>query len=163
MDAGAPDVPTVCAARFNFENGDRYGAFINTGYQTAFTALGTSSDAACGGGSLRLDTTVTPSGDKGEVIIPLAATEDVSGKSFSIWVKSMPVATPNAYVIVFLVPSYAIVTTFTPVPGTWTASTVILPSGADAGTRATTAIAVQLLGRGDSYTGTLYLDEIDLR
>ena len=167
MDAGASDanvdVPPICAARFSFENGNRHGAFINSGFQTAFTALASATDAACGSGALRLNTRLTPTAGKGEVIVPLGATEDVSGKTFSISVKALPAATPNAYVIVFLVPSYAYVTAFAPIPGTWTASTVTLPSGAGAGTRRTTAIAVQVIGRGDSYTGALYLDEIDLR
>jgi hypothetical protein len=162
-DAGAVDGPRVCSARFNFENGDRYGAFINTGYQTAFTNLTTSSDAACGAGSLRLDSTVTPTANKGEVIIPFAAAEDVSGKTVSIWVKPVPAAPPDAYVIVFLVPSYTFVTSFIPIPSVWTSSTIVLPGGADAGTRGTTGLAVQLLGGGDSFTGALYLDEIDVR
>jgi hypothetical protein len=157
MDAGTP--PPICSARFNFEGGNRAGAFINSGFQTAFSNLGIGTDADCGTGSLRLDATVTASANKGEVIIPLGGTEDVSGRRFSISAKSAPaVTTPNAYVIVFLVPSYAYVTAFSPIPSVWTTNTVTLPSGSG-----TTGISVQVLGRGDSYTGALYLDEIDLR
>jgi hypothetical protein len=163
VDAGQPDVPPVCSARFNFEGGNLYGAFINAGYQTAFSNLSNGADAACGTGALRMSTTVTPTADKGEVILPLGATEDVSGKTFSIAVKTTPGAPANPYVIVFLVPSYAVVTGFSPIPATWTTSTVTLPSGVDAGTRATTAIAVQVLGNGANYSGVFAIDEVDLR
>ena len=161
MDAGM-DGPT-CSARFNFEAGALHGARANTGYQTSFMAVTNSSDAFCGGGALRLDTTFDATNVKGEAIIPLAAAEDVSGKTFSISYKASPAGPASAFILVFLVPSYTIVLSQSaPVPGTWTTRSVTLPSGADAGTSAVSAISIQWLA-GAAYTGALLVDEIDIR
>ena len=161
IDAGMDSA--ACSARFNFEAGALHGARANTGYQTSFTTLTNSSDAFCGGGALRLDTTFDATNVKGEAIIPLAAAEDVSGKTFSISYKASPVGPASAFIVVFLVPSYAIVASQSaPVPATWTTQTVTIPSGADAGTSAVSAIAIQWLA-GAAYTGVLLVDEIDIR
>ena len=161
LDAGM-DGP-ACSARFNFEAGALHGARANTGYQTSFTAIANTSDAFCGGGALRLDTTFDATNVKGEAIIALAAAEDVSGKTFSISYKASPTGPAGGYILVFLVPSYAIVLSQSaPVPATWTTRTVTLPSGADAGTSAATAISIQWLA-GAAYTGALLVDEIDIR
>jgi hypothetical protein len=164
-DAGAPDLPRVCSARFNFEGGALYGAFINTGFQTAFSNLSNGTDAACGSGALRMNVSVTPAAEKGEVLIPLGATEDLSGKTLSLAVKTTPAPPPNAYVLVFLVPSYTLVTVFDPIPAAYATNSVTLPAGADAGAgvRSTTQIAIQVLGRGDTYSGVISIDELDLR
>lgn len=163
VDAGPPDLPRVCSARFNFEGGALHGAFINVGYQTAFSNLVNGTDTACGNGALRMNVSVTPAADKGEVIIPLGATEDLSGKTLSLAVKTTPAPPPNAYVLVFLVPSYTVATAFTPIPSAFTTSTVTLPAGADSGVRSSTAIAIQVLGRGDTYSGVISVDELDIR
>jgi hypothetical protein len=162
-DAGLPDVPRVCTARFDFEGGALHGAFINVGFQTAFSNLVNGSDTACGNGALRMNVSVTPAADKGEVIIPLGATEDLSGKTLSLAVKIAPAPPPSAYVLVFLVPSYTLATVFTPIPSAFTTSTVTLPAGADSGVRSSTAIAIQVLGRGDTYSGVISIDELDIR
>ena len=161
MDAGI-DAP-LCSARFNFEAGALHGARANTGFQTSFTAVTNSSDAFCGGGALRLDTTFDATSNKGEVIIPLAAVEDVSGKTFSISYKASPAGPAGGFILVFLVPSYTIALSQpAPVPGTWTTRSVPLPSGAEAGTSAVSAISIQWLA-GATYTGALLVDEIDIR
>ncbi len=97
------------------------------------------------------------------MIIPLGATENLSGKTVSLSVKGSSQTTPNAYVIVFVVPSYAYVTAFGPIPVTWTGSTVTLPSDGSVDLSASTSISVQVIGQGDSYTGALYVDELDIR
>lgn len=161
-DAGPADVPRVCSARFNFENGNLYGAFINTGFQTAFSNLSHTSDAACGMGALRVDVALSTSSTKGELILPLGATENLVGKTISISMKMTPQESPNAYVIVFAVPSYAFITAFqAPVPAVWTNSTVTLPGNSTA--TASTAISVQVIGQNDTYSGALLVDEVDVR
>ena len=161
-DAGPGDVARVCSARFNFENGNLYGAFINTGFQTAFSNPSHASDAACGAGSVGMAVALSSSSTKGELILPLGDTESFAGKTVSLSVKMTPQESPNAYVIVFAVPSYAIITTFSaPVPTVWTTSTVTLPSNSAA--TASTAISVQVIGQGDTYAGTLLVDEVDIR
>lgn len=161
-DGGPGDVGRVCSARFNFENGSLYGAFINTGFQTAFSNLSHASDAACGAGSLSMAVALSSSSTKGELILPLGDTENLAGKTVSLSVRMTPQESPNAYVIVFAVPSYAIITTFSPlIPTVWSNSTATLPSNSAA--TASTAIAVQVIGQGDTYAGTLLLDEVDIR
>ncbi len=161
-DAGPGDVPRVCSARFNFENGNLSGAFINSGFQTAFSNLAHASDAACGSGSLDVAVALSSSSTKGELILPLGDTENLAGKTVSLSVKMTPQEAPNAYVIVFAVPSYAFITSFSaPVPTVWTNSTVTLPGNSAA--TATTAISIQLIGQGDTYSGALFVDEVDVR
>jgi hypothetical protein len=161
-DAGSGDVPRVCAARFNFENGNLYGAFINTGFQTAFSNLVHATDAACGAGSVKVDVALSPSSTKGELILPLGDTESLAGKTVSLSVRMTPQESPNAYVIVFAVPSYAFITSFGPlIPSVWTSSTVTLPSNSAA--TASNAISVQVIGQNDTYAGALLVDEIDIR
>ena len=162
VDAGPGDVARVCSTRFNFENGNLYGAFINTCCQTAFSNLVHSTDAACGAGSVNVDVALSPSSTKGELILPLGDTENLAGKTVSLSVKMTPQESPNAYVIVFAVPSYAIITTFGPlIPSVWTNSTATLPSNSSA--TASTAISVQVIGQNDSYAGALLVDEVDIR
>ena len=162
VDAGPADVPRVCSARFNFENGNLYGAFINTGFQTAFSSLVHASDAACGAGALEVNVALSPSSTKGELILPLGDTENLAGKTVSLSVKMTPQESPNAYVIVFAVPSYAFITSFSaPIPSVWTNMAVTLPSNSAA--TASTAIAVQVIGQNDTYTGALLVDEVDIR
>jgi hypothetical protein len=161
VDAGPGDV-RVCSARFNFENGNLYGAFINTGFQTAFSNLVHASDAACGTGSAKVDVTLSPSSTKGELILPLGDTESLAGKTVSLSVKMTPQESPNAYVIVFAVPSYVTITVFpAPVPSVWSNMAVTLPSNSSA--TASTAIAVQVIGQNDTYAGALLVDEVDIR
>jgi len=162
VDAGPGDVPRVCSARFNFENGNLYGAFINTGFQTAFSSLFHASDAACGAGALEVNVALSPSSTKGELILPLGDTENLAGKTVSLSVKMTPPESPNAYVIVFAVPSYAFITSFSaPIPSVWSNMAVTLPSNSAA--TASTAIAVQVIGQNDTYTGALLVDEVDIR
>lgn len=161
-DAGPGDVGRVCSTRFNFENGNLYGAFINTGFQTAFSNLSHSSDGACGTGSLSTAVELSTSSTKGELILPLGDTENLAGRTVALSVKMTPQESPNAYVIVFAVPSYVIITTFSaPIPTAWTNSTVMLPANSTA--TASTAISVQVIGQGDTYAGTLFVDEVDIR
>jgi hypothetical protein len=160
-DAGPPDVPRVCSARFNFEAGALHGAFINTGFQTAFSNLANSSDTACGNGAMRMNVSLTPTAAKGEVIIPLGSTEDLSGKTLSLAVKTTPAPPPNVYLLVFLAPSYDIAAPIAPIPAAFATTAVTLPAGAGAG--ATSQIAIQVLGRGDTYSGVISFDEIDIR
>jgi hypothetical protein len=157
-DAGSPDAPVVCSARFNFEGGALHGAFINTFSQTAFSNLVNSTDTACGNGALRMNVTIAPASEKGEVIIPLGGTEDLSGKTLSLSLKTTPAPGPNTYVLVFLRPSYTQVTGVSPIPVAFATTNVILPAGATAN-----EIAIQLIGGGDTYTGLISIDEVDIR
>lgn len=163
VDARPADVPSVCGARFNFENGSLDGAFINTGYQTSFSSLTHAMDARCGAGSLQVNVSLSPSSAKGELILPLGATESLAGRTVSLSLKMTPQESPNAYVIVFAVPSYTFIMGLSPIPAVWANASVTMPSGADAGTTATTGISLQVIGQGDSYTGVLLLDEVDIR
>ncbi len=160
-DAGPGDV-RACSARFDFENGNLYNAFINTGFQTAFSNLAHTSDAVCGAGAMRVDVALSTSSTKGELILPFGDTENLAGKTASLSVKMTPQESPGAYVIVFAVPSYAIITTFgPPIPSTWTTNTATLPGTSTA--TASTAISVQVIGQGDTYSGALLVDEVDVR
>ncbi len=160
-DAGAGDAAVACTARFNFENGNLYGAFVNTGFQTAFSNLRHATDAMCGAGSLKVDVTLSASSGKGELILPLGATDNLAGRTVSVAVKMTPQESPNAYLIVFAVPSYTYITSFSPIPAAWMTSRVTV--AADAGATATTAISVQVIGGGDTYGGALLVDEVDVR
>jgi hypothetical protein len=160
-DAGA-DGPT-CASRFNFEGGALYNARISATDQTGFTALSNVSDAFCGGGALALQATIDATNVKGEMIIPFAQAEDLSGKTFSVALKATPAGTDAPLAIVFVIPSYTVVTAFSPLPGAWMTKTATLPSGADGGATAATGLAIQVLGRNESYSGTITVDEIDIR
>jgi len=111
---------------------------------------------------VKLNVTLSPSSTKGELILPLGDTENLAGKTVSLSVKMTPQESPNAYVIVFAVPSYAIITTFGPlIPSVWTSSRVTLPGNSSA--TASTAIAIQVIGQNDTYTGALLVDEVDVR
>ena len=80
----------------------------------------------------------------------------------SLSVKMTPQESPNAYVIVFAVPSYAVITAFSaPIPSVWTNMAVTLPSNSNA--TASTAISVQVIGQNDTYAGALLVDEVDIR
>jgi hypothetical protein len=161
--AGTGPNSPACTSRFNFEGGNLHGTRINTDYQTAFTAISNGADAFCGGGALQIAATVTPTEDKGEVVIPFPSPEDVAGKTLSITLKATPAGTAATLAIVFLMPSYTVATGSAPVPGAWTTLTMLLPAGADAGTSMVSGIAIQLLGRGDTWSGTISVDEIDLK
>jgi len=157
-DAGPPDAPVVCSARFNFEGGALQGAFINTFSQTAFSNLVDSTDTACGNGALRMNVSVTPADQKGEVIIPLGGTEDLSGKTLSLSLKTTPASGASTYLLVFLRPSYMQVAGFSPIPAAFATISVTLPAGA-----AANEIAIQLIGGGETYTGLISIDEVDIR
>ena len=65
-------------------------------------------------------------------------------------------------VIVFAVPSYAFIASFpAQVPSVWTNMAVTLPGNSAA--TASTAIAIQVIGQNDTYTGALLVDEVDIR
>jgi hypothetical protein len=161
---GAPRDGPACLARFNFENGNLYGAAINTGYQTAFTGVASGTDAYCGSGALQIAAKLDPIiNTKGEIVIPFAQPENLSGKTLSLALKSTPTTTSNALIIVFLVPSYTAVVSYSPFPGTWTVKSATLPTGADAGTSMVTGLAIQAQARAGAFTGTIGVDEIDIR
>ena len=59
-------------------------------------------------------------------------------------------------------PSYAFITSFSaPIPSVWSSMAATLPSNSAA--TASTAIAVQVIGQNDTYTGALLVDEVDIR
>ena len=97
-------------------------------------------------------------------MIPFGQAENLSGKTLSIALKSTPATTSNALIIVFLVPSYAVTAAYSPFPGTWTMKSITLPAAsADAGTTMVTGLAIQALARTGTFSGTIAVDEIDIR
>jgi len=90
----ADDRSTNCPARFNFEGGMLAGATINSNSLKAFTMIANSNAVTlCGTGALEIDATFMGGSGAytgGEVDIPLTGTEDLSGKTLTINVRTVP-------------------------------------------------------------------------
>ena len=165
-DAGV-DHPSQCTARFNFESGAE-GAMLGTN-QAAFTQLTVSSaDTFCGNGALALTAlfsgTSGPS-TKGEVVLPLGAdggTVDLTGKTLTVNAAAAGASGTLLRLTVAVVTSAG---SFIPISdvflsSSWTISRALL--AADAG-GIDSAISIQIdVTSFAGYTGTVYLDEIDI-
>ncbi len=159
---------STCTARFNFEGGKLYGAMPNDYCCTApatnaFSAakVGTTG-AFCGTGSLQIATAIDTNSSVGEVSIPFASTENDNGKTLSFAIKANPPLPAEIELYVFLEQSsyaYVKAADVSTVSSNWATVTVTVPSG----TASTRYLVLQAQSPGPSYTGTLYLDEIDLR
>jgi hypothetical protein len=160
---------TACNAMFNFE-GTLEGATLLAGSQ-AFTAVtaGAAPHTYCGSGSLAIAATFSGTSgalEKGEVDIALGVdggTADVSAKTLTVHVAATPAACGEdlRFKVILKTASgsptaisvNAITANFT------TASTSL---AAVAGASATNALAIEAFSTS-GYTGTIYVDEIDLR
>jgi hypothetical protein len=160
---------TTCGATFSFE-GSTEGATLLAGSQ-AFTAIsqGTTPHTYCGAGSLAIAATFSGTSGalvKGEVDIPLGAdggSVDISGKTLTVHVSASPAAcgedlrfkialdtTAGSPVAINV---NALTTNFTTASASLSTVT---------GANATNRIALQAFST-TGYTGTIYVDEINLQ
>jgi hypothetical protein len=185
--------PMTCPARFNFENGNLQGASINPVWKgiTAIAARDVADGAKtfCGYGSLEITAAFSHvdagadagTGDPyvtGEVIIPLNSgmtAENLTGKTITVHVQAVPPDTQNDLAFYALLitsttgyqtlPGYPI----KPINTNQFASKSTALAGADAGADAgiagmnmVTRLSLELFSYR-SYTGKIYVDEIDIR
>ena len=165
---GASMAGGACGAMFNFESGT-HGAVINAG-STAFTSItkvGTST--YCGSGALAITglfSGTSGTTTKGEVLINLpGAPLDLTGKTITVHVAADPGCSTdlNLSVVlntqsgpVYFTPAFPI----RPVTNSWKTGTAMVT--AVAGSTTALAISVQAFS-STNYTGTIYVDEIDVR
>jgi hypothetical protein len=167
-DAAVDHSTTSCGAMFNFESGTE-GATLLAGSQ-AFTSVAhaTTPHTFCGIGALGIAATfsgTTGATTKGEVDIPLGVdggTANLTGKTLTVHVSASPancgedlrfkvnLNTTTGNPTVISLP--AITGNYTTVSAPLTAS----------GTAATNALAIQAFSVS-GYTGTIYVDEIDIQ
>jgi hypothetical protein len=168
-DASVDHSTTVCGAMFNFESGTE-GATLLAGSQ-AFTSVtkGTTPHTYCGAGALAIAATfsgTTGPTTKGEVDIPLGVdggTANLSGKTLTVHVSASPAACGEDLRFKVLLDT----TTGSPTALSVNAvtanyTTVSMSLAAVAGAAATNALAIQAFSVS-GYTGTIYVDEIDLK
>lgn len=166
----------ACTAAFNFENCALYGISLNTGSQTAFTGFSNVSDTFCGSGALKIDTTFFPASDAGpgsligELLIPLSANEDFSGKTLTFSMKVVPSATSMMELRVFVVDQKSeyqpSVVARAPLPSNWQTMSYTFPSVAPPDGGSVTMIyelSIQAYGKNDTYNGAIYIDELDIK
>jgi hypothetical protein len=160
---------TTCGAMFNFE-GTTEGATLLTGSQ-AFTAVtqGTTPHTYCGAGSLAIAATFSGTSGattKGEVDIPLGVdggAANVSSKTLTVHVSASPVACGEDLRFKVILdtasgsPTALSINTVTSNFTTVSASLATVP-----GANAANKLAIEAFSTSD-YTGTIYVDEIDLR
>lgn len=160
---------TSCGAMFNFESGTE-GATLLAGPQ-AFTSVthATTPHTYCGAGALAIAATfsgTTGPTTKGEVDIPLGVdggTANVSGKTLTVHISASPAACGEDLRFKVLLDT----TTGSPTALSLNAitanyTTVSASLAAVVGAAATNALAIQVFSVS-GYTGTIYVDEIDLR
>ena len=129
----------------------------------AFKAATVSTTTAfCGASSLQIATALDTKSAVGEVSIPLGATENDGGKTLSFAIKANPPLPTGIRFEVFLEQtnySYLIAAEVGMVSSDWTSVTVMVPTD----TASSSYLVLQAHSSGVSYSGTLYLDELDLR
>ena len=163
------DHPNQCKALFNFESGTQ-GAMLGTNQQ-AFTQLAVSStDTFCGNGALALSAAfsgTTGLTTKGEVVLPLGAdggTVDLTGKTLTVNAAASGSIGPTDLKLTVVVITSA--GSFVPISGVFLSSSWTIRSdalAADAGgIDSVVSIAIDV-SSFTGYTGTVYLDEIDIR
>jgi hypothetical protein len=163
------DHPNQCKALFNFESGTQ-GAMLGTNQQ-AFTQLAVSSaDTFCGNGALALTAafsgTIGPT-TLGEVVLPLGAdggTVDLTGKTLTVNAAASGSVGPTALRMTVVVITSA--GSFIPISdvylsSSWTIRSALLAADAG-GVDSVVSIAIDV-SSFSGYSGTVYLDEIDIR
>ena len=162
---------TVCSAMFNFEGaGNLEGATLLAGSQ-AFTTVsqGTTPHTYCGTGSLAIAATFSgTSGNttKGEVDIPLGVdggAANLSGKTLTVHVSASPVACGEDLrfkVILDTATGSPVALSLNAVTSNFT--TVSASLATVAGASAANKLAIEAFST-TGYTGTIYVDEIDLQ
>ncbi len=169
-DAGAIDAPVdhpnQCKALFNFESGTQ-GAMLGTNQQ-AFTQLAVSSaDTFCGNGALAL--TAAFSGTigattLGEVVLPLGVdggTVDLTGKTLTVNAAASGASGTNVKMTVVVITSAG---SFIPISDVFLSSSWTIKSAALAGDGVDSVVSIAIdVSSFTGYTGTVYLDEIDIR
>ncbi len=162
---------TVCNAMFNFEgSGNLEGATLLAGSQ-AFTAVtqGTTPHTYCGAGSLAIAASFSgTSGNttKGEVDIPLGVdggAANLSGKTLTVHVSASPVVCGEDLrfkVILDTATGSPVALSINTVTSNFT--TVSASLATVAGASAVNKLAIEAFSTS-GYTGTIYVDEIDLQ
>lgn len=157
-----------CTATFSFESGAQ-GAMLGVDQQ-AFTKLAVGgANTACGSGALAL--TAAFSGTtgptiKGEVDLPLGAdggAVSLSGKTLTIHAAATGTCGTDLKMTVVLITSTGEIFPLrnVPISSDWTTSTAVL--SADAGSGIASVVSMQIdVSSLTGYTGTVYLDEIDI-
>jgi hypothetical protein len=160
---------TTCGAMFNFE-GSTEGATLLAGSQ-AFTGVsrGTTPHTYCGAGSLAIAATFSGTNGnttKGEVDIPLGVdggTANVSGKTLTVHVSANPVVCGEDLrfkVILDTASGSPVALSINSVTSNYT--TVSASLATVAGASAANKLAIEAFSIS-GYTGTIYVDEIDLQ
>jgi len=168
-DAAVDHSTTVCGAMFNFESGTQ-GATLLAGSQ-AFTGVtkATTPHTYCGAGALAIAATfsgTTGVTTKGEVDIPLGVdggTANLSNKTLTVRVSASPAACGEDLRFKVLLDT----TTGSPTALSLSAitanyTTVSMSLATVAGAAATNALAIQAFSVS-GYSGTIYVDEIDIK
>jgi len=158
----------ACGTMFNFETGVQ-GAMINAG-STAFTNLTRSGTFTfCGSGALAATAIFSGTSGptiKGEVLINLpGAPVDLTNKTITVHVASDPGCSSDLYLSmvvntqvgpIYFSPSVQV----RPLTNVWQTGTATVTAAGGS----TTAIALSLqFISATNYTGTIYIDEIDIR
>jgi hypothetical protein len=160
---------TACNAMFNFE-GTLEGATLLPGSQ-AFTAVtqGATPHTYCGSGSLAIAASfsgTTGALTKGVVTVPLGAdggTVDVSNKTLTVHVAASPAACgEDLRFTVVLDTTMGSPTALSVNAITANFTTASASLAAVTGANATNALALEAFSTS-GYTGTIYVDEIDLK
>ena len=158
----------ACGTMFNFETGVQ-GAVINAG-SLAFTNLARSGTFTfCGSGALAITSLFSGTSGpttRGEVLINLpGAPVDLTGKTITVRVAADPGCSQdlNLSLVVnttagplYFTPPFPI----RPITNVWKMETATVT--ADAGSMTALAISLQAFSQMN-YTGTIYIDEIDIR
>jgi len=159
---------TTCGAIFNFEGaGNLEGATLLAGSQ-GFTGVsqGTTPHTYCGTGSLAIAATFSGSSGnttKGEVDIPLGGAANLSGKTLTVHVSASPVVCGEDLrfkVILDTTTGSPVALSINAVTSNFT--TVSASLATVAGASAANKLAIEAFSTS-GYTGTIYVDEIDLQ
>jgi hypothetical protein len=162
---------TSCGAMFNFEGiGNLEGAALLAGSQ-AFTVVsqGTTPHTYCGAGSLAIAATFSGTSGattKGEVDIPLGVdggAANLSGKTLTVHVSASPVVCGEDLrfkVILDTTSGSPVALSINTVTSNFT--TVSASLATVAGASAATKLAIEAFSTS-GYTGTIYVDEIDIQ
>jgi len=160
---------TVCNTTFNFE-GTTEGATLVAGSQ-AFTGVsqGTTPHTYCGTGSLAIAATfggTSGATTKGEVDIPLGVdggSVDLSGKTLTVHVSASPVTCGEDLRFKIILDTASGAPTALSINALTSNFTTASGSLATvSGANATNRLAIEAFS-ASGYTGTIYVDEIDLR
>jgi hypothetical protein len=170
-DAQVDHSTSVCGATFNFEgSGNIEGATLLAGSQ-AFTAVtqGTTPHTYCGTGSLAITAAFSGTSgalEKGEVDIPLGVdggAADLSAKTLTVHVAASTAACGEDLrfkVILKTASGSPTAISVNAITANFTTASASL--AAVAGAAATNALAIEAFSTSN-YTGTIYVDEIDLK